>query len=400
MAHSLPKSDPGEAELERLLVDAFLQNGWRVHAKPPGNEESDLIVVKGKTRYAVVLRKASEGRKDRLIPLLAQAVLEAQAAVRGESHQQTVPLAVVVAPRFSESLLPEVRKFADRYAPGVAVGIVDQEGFRAFAGAGLDSLNARRSKPRMLVSAPAPSSHMFSDLNQWMLKVLLAPRIPENMIAAPRREYRNVSQVARAAGVSVMSAFRFVRQLKNECFLDDSDDALKLVRVPELMRRWNAANLRPVQEIPMRFIIRGSESQFHDSLRSYAREREESLRHSRRSFPCNLPRLCLGLFAAADVLKAGFVYGAPLHLYMERLNNDVIERLGLQPAQAGQPPDLYIRAPWTPESIFRAVVEHEGMPVCDILQVWLDVSSHPARGSAQADHIRKRLLAPLFEGSR
>jgi hypothetical protein len=31
------------------------------------------------------------------------------------------------------------------------------------------------------------------------------------------------------------------------------------------------------------------------------------------------------------------------------------------------------------------------------LQVWLDVSSHPARGEAQAEEIRHRVLAPIFE---
>ena len=39
----------------------------------------DLSVVKQKHRYAIEFKTASEGRGDRLIPLLAQAILEAQA---------------------------------------------------------------------------------------------------------------------------------------------------------------------------------------------------------------------------------------------------------------------------------------------------------------------------------
>jgi len=35
--------------------------------------------------------------------------------------------------------------------------------------------------------------------------------------------------------------------------------------------------------------------------------------------------------------------------------------------------------------------------VCDVLQVWLDVSAHPARGSAQAEEIRRRVLALYLE---
>lgn len=397
MPRPLPQPDLAEDEFEQLLADAFRQSGWNIQAKPLSDEGVDLVVAKGKSRYAVAVKKASEGRKDRLIPLLAQAVLHAQAAVRAESQRSIVPLAVVGAPRIPESLVPEIRKFADQYAPGVAIGLVDEEGFRAFIGPGLDSLNVPRARPRLVVSAPGPSSHLFSDLNQWMLKVLLAPRIPREMISAPREEYRNASQLAKAAGVSVMSAFRFVRQLANESFLDDPEEVLKLVRIPELMRRWQAANLRPVHEIAMRFVIRGSENQFRASLRSYASElKESSLRgsHRPRKIP---PRLCLGLFAAADALRVGFVCGVPLYIYLEELNSEAIERLGLQPAEGDKAPDVYIRISWAPESVFRAAVERDGVPVSDILQVWLDVSSHPARGSAQAEQIRNKVLAPLFE---
>jgi len=40
------------------------------------------------------------------------------------------------------------------------------------------------------------------------------------------------------------------------------------------------------------------------------------------------------------------------------------------------------------------------VPVADILQVWLDISSHPSRGKAQAEEIRRRALAPIFEEKR
>ncbi len=49
------------------------------------------------------------------------------------------------------------------------------------------------------------------------------------------------------------------------------------------------------------------------------------------------------------------------------------------------------------KSVFRAAVVRDGVPVADILQVWLDASSHPARGEAQAEEISHRVLAPIFE---
>jgi hypothetical protein len=227
-----------------------------------------------------------------------------------------------------------------------------------------------------------------------MLKVVLAPRLPEKLLAAPRRDYKNASQLAESAGVSIMSAFRFVRRLEEEGFLDDSGGVFRLVRVPELMRRWQAAGLRPVRELPMTFIPGGSDTRVFESLRSYASGSRPA--HS-RSPKRPLPRVCLGLFAAADALGVGFVRGVAPHLYLERPDNEVIRQLGLQSSDNSRPVDVYIRIPGDRESVFRPSVEREGLPVSDILQVWLDVSSHPARGSAQAEEIRRRFLSPLFE---
>ena len=45
----------------------------------------------------------------------------------------------------------------------------------------------------------------------------------------------------------------------------------------------------------------------------------------------------------------------------------------------------------------RAAVLRDDAPGADILQVWLDVSSHPAGGEAQAEEIHRSVLAPIFE---
>ena len=109
------------------------------------------------------------------------------------------------------------------------------------------------------------------------------------------------------------------------------------------------------------------------------------------------PRACLGLFAAAESLGFGFVHGVPPYFYLESLDREVLSRMGLSPEGAEQRPDVYVRIPAFRESVFRAAVVRDGVPVADILQVWLDVSSHPARGEAQAEEIRHRVLAPIFE---
>jgi hypothetical protein len=380
-----------EQEYLALLADLFEQNGWRVKASPRfGHKEADLLVSREDSRYIVELKVASEGRRDRLVPLLALAILQAR-AIAEASPQPAAPLAIIAAPVVSPSIVRSLQEFLAENAPDAAAGIFDREGFRFFVGPGLEGLNAPVPSRVRRQHHPSPeSAHLFSDLNQWMLKVLLAPHLSEELLRAPRGEYRNASQLAEAAQVSMMSAFRFVRQLRQEDFLDSDSQILRLVRREELMHHWQAAHLRPAPELPLRWIVPvKNERQLPAALHAY------SVHPGLKRQPA--PRACLGLFAAAESLGFGFVHGVPPYFYLESLDREVLHRMGLSPERAEHAPDVYVRVPVFRESVFRGAVEREGVPVADILQVWLDVGSHPARGAAQAEQIRRRVLAPILE---
>jgi hypothetical protein len=390
---SNPNSQGARSERDYLdlLAGLFRQHGWRVKKELKlADKEVDLVVARGEYRYIVELKAASEGRSDRLVPLLSQAILQARAYAHA-FPEPAAPLAVVAAPVISSSAANSLVSFLSQFAPDVAVGILDREGFRHFVGPGLEKLNAAPPRRAHRQKLPPPeSAYLFSDLSQWMLKVLLAPLLSEDLLRAPRREYRNASELAAAAEVSVMSAFRFVRQLRQEGFLDRNDEPLRLVRREELLRRWQAAHLRGAPELPLRWIIPvKSQRQLPAALHSYR------VQPNVKNEPA--PRACLGLFAAAESLGFGFVHGVPPYFYLESLDREVLGRMGLSPEGAEQRPDVYVRIPAFRESVFRAAVVRDGVPVADILQVWLDVSSHPARGEAQAEEIRHRVLAPIFE---
>ena len=377
-----PTSDAShrQAKAEQLLGQAFEQAGWRVSRHPTGRQghRPDFVVRRAGASYAVALKVGVEGRRDRLIPLWSQACLQA-ARVAG----QHAPLAVVAAPHIASRVAEQILKFAEEYAPDAAAGVVDFVGLRLFRGPHLEPLNAQGALKRSLEShAPQEQPHLFSDLNQWMLKVLLAPELPVEWLSAPRGRYGNASQLARAANVSVMSAFRFVQQLQRDGYLDESGSHLNLVRRDELFRRWQASALRRVNEAPMRFLLRGSDS----------RPALQRLLDSGRA--------CLALFAAADALGFSFVHGVPAYVYVRRLGPASLSAWkNLVPVAPGERPDVIVRQAPSPESVFRGVVRPRGVASCDILQVWLDVSAHPSRGQEQADLIRKRALNPLIQGS-
>jgi hypothetical protein len=297
--------------------------------------------------------------------------------------QKAAPLAVVAAPKISPRVAEQVIKFAEDYAPDAAAGVIDFDGLRMFRGPHLEEMNAlAKGLPRSVRRSVRDSGHLFSDLNQWMLKVLLAPELPDGLLSAPRGPYRNASQLARAANVSVMSAFRFVQQLEREGYLHESAPCLNLVRREDLFSRWQALSARSVREVPMRFVLPGDvQAQLQKMLGS--------------------GHACLALFAAADALQLGFVHGVPPYVYVQRVQPvDLAAWRSLRACLPGEPPDVIVRQAPAPQSVFRGMVRARGMAVSDVLQIWVDVAAHPSRGSEQADLIRKHALRRIIEGGR
>src|SRR5438034_4324452 len=167
-------SERGRAAEVRLAA-LFEAAGWQVR-RHPNDPGPDLVVRRKGIEYDVEIKSAPEGRSDRLVPLFAQAVLQAAHA----ASQQAAPLAVVAAPRVSRRAAEQVMAFAHRYAPDAAAGVIDFEGFAMFRGPHLDGLNAEGKEfPLSVRQSVRDWGTLFSDLNQWMLKVLLAPELPE-----------------------------------------------------------------------------------------------------------------------------------------------------------------------------------------------------------------------------
>ncbi len=366
------------ADVERQVLDIFREAGWSVEP----NDAGDFVARRPRHTYVIQIKSAAEGRADRLIPLLAQAILEVREAAR-KSRRKATPLAIVVARRLAPRTLDQLSGFARVHAPDVAFGAIDARGLHYFSGPGLESFNVRVEEASSRELSVDPKVDLFSDLNQWLIKVLLAPHLQDPMrLNAPLGDYRNATQLAAGAGVSVMTAFRFLRALATEGFLEEHKTPIRLIRLEELLRRWQAAAVRTVAEINARWIFPG----------------EKLLRLKRTEAQGD--RACIALFAAAEALGLGFVHGAVTHIYVPELGVADLRKLGLIRAQQGQMFDVVLRSPSTRESVFRGAVEIDGLCSCDVFQVWLDVAAHPSRGAEQAELIHRKVLKPMIERTR
>jgi hypothetical protein len=392
-------------ELEDRLLDAFKKAGWRAELQPAGIEgrsRPDMLVRRGPHRYMVQVKVAREPRRPLLQAMFADAVLQARVHAR---ELQASPLAVVAAPRISPLAAQEIRDYAERFAEDVAWGLLDSNGCFELHGPGLDAIRAEPAKneePEPSLSRPPPD--LFSDLGQWMLKVFMADHIGPKYLGAPRGPVRNASHLASLASVSLPSASRLLNQLKPLHFIESDQRGPHLVRIADLMEGWRVSNSEIPHEIGARWLVPPKNGLVQLSLALAA----HSLRHSaipegssddrKGAAPRRRePRACLGLFAASEKLGFRFAHGAPLHLYLEDIAGRVLEQFGLSPAAVGERVDVIVRRPRNPEAVFRACVVRDGVPAADIIQCWLDISNHPARGREHAEQIWRRVLAPRLK---
>ena len=116
-----------DAQLGRIVASLFREEGWKVVEEPREKKVAPDFLVSGRgKKFVVELKRASEGRKDRVIPLLSQAALEASHYSRVISGHP-IPVAIVGANRIPESVAEEAKQFVRKRAPEVAVGALDLE---------------------------------------------------------------------------------------------------------------------------------------------------------------------------------------------------------------------------------------------------------------------------------
>lgn len=375
-----PSRSPAYRAALIAMMELFSRAGWSAENRRDGGGEAgpDLLVHRRKARYAVELKVSSEGRADRLVPLWAQAYLQALRA----TPAGWLPLAVVAAPAVSDRVAEQVLDFARQHAPGAAAGVIDLRGRMHLEGEGLEALSVRPELPALSAHSSTKRANLFSDINQWLLKVLLAPYLSPEFTGAPLGEYRNATELAESGKVSVMSAFRLLETLRAEGHLDERSRRLSVVRRRELLERWRAWSAsRTPHEVPAVFVLPGDRSQ---DLRAVIDPPDVGS--------------CLALFAAADAVGLGFVSGVPPHVYLPKLTATAVSNLpGVALAASNETPHLLLREAPALHAVFRAAVNTDDGLATDVLQTWLDVSPHPARGREQADEIERRVLGPMME---
>lgn len=365
---------------------------WEVLVGASEND-ADLLAKKGNLELAIELQASPDrSRRDALRGRLADAVLVSRAKAAKRSAR---PVAVLFAPAISKRLAAELADYMQRVAPDVSWGLIDEKGRFEFHGEHVAELVPRNMPDWRVSERPARSpANPFSDLGQWLIKVLLANDVPAKWLRAPRGVWRGISNLADAAGLSQPSASRLCAALESAGFLNRRGNHFELVRIDELLQAWLRAEQQPREQCHARLLLPSAapRADLQLALKQHAQPNDghEHAFVPAPSGPKN-KRACLSHFAACDALGLGFVKGAPLHVYAEDLSAAALAELELVRVEHPAEADCIVIRPRFPESVFRACVAVEDVPVADALQCWLDVSFHPVRGAEQATEIAARV---------
>jgi hypothetical protein len=314
-----------------------------------------------------VKRLQGSNRADKLKGAAAMAVLALQRA-----HPDAHPLVVLIVDRLGASAVDQLGEYLHEVAPDIGWGVFDTHG------------GARLSIPRLDlavnvepdIASPAPTKStppLFSDLNTWMLKLLLMRRAPTWAWTATRQECRNARALHLAADVSGATAHRFVKAMGDADFLRRDRRGLQLVRVETLLRMWRSVHQsQPPALIEVRPLFEFNAHALGTTLAG--------------------GRVAIGGQSAAEHFTLAHATHGRRTIWVEADLDAALEALDVVPVEPGRG-ELWIGRPRLVESCFRARVIEGGMAFVDPCELMLESSIDPTRGFEQAEYIAKRILA-------
>ncbi len=396
----------GEADLIRELAQAIVEGGGTVVEVPlkRASHRPDMEFRWRGSRFVVELKAAQVSRIPILQALLSSAMLESQRIARDAGGR---PLPVLGIDVLSDRTLRALDEHMAFVAPDAEWGVIDRRGRRRFHSAELSALNREGHAPPRAPAAAKAGFDLFTDLGQWMAKVLLARRLPPEMLASPRERIRNARHLAQLSAVSEPTAARWVQHMKSEGFIENSSDGLGLVRKRAFFEAWRAALARPCRELGARFLLPSRTVSDHLNF-VVARYSFEHIKSFDPDHPAAYPgslrwrdgvRACLGMFESASAHGLARVSGAPVHLYLESISEPSLKLFELMRSRNAERPEVTLVEPRFPEATFRGAVlsprpDGSKVPVVDVLQSWLELGRHPARGREAAEDIERNVIGP------
>lgn len=328
---------------------------------------------KGKLRVAIksTRRRSTEDIRGQL----ATAVLQMQGYAGSDGH----PLILLHAPRIGSRVVTELENFMQDCAPEYGWGVWDERGACHLRMPQLDVLVDEEGRgTREHGRETTHNKRAFTDLNRWLLKVLLLTDAPKGMwhqAESYRQAMANPAELQRIAHVSQAKAYQFARTFRDLGLLRWDRSKFGIVERQKLYNLWHEEERQlRVERNPVRSIFAvgaGVEEVF-------------------AGVQTDLDYAVGGLEACR---LHGVLHTKPrtpeIHIFQSL--NSVIERLDLERCADHEAEMYLVEMPYQ-ESIQRGALDVGNVRVVDILQAALDAARQAQRGREQAEYIVQEVL--------
>jgi hypothetical protein len=347
--------------------------------------QPDIVLKSGK-RLLLVEAKVAGAYRSMVYPALIGDLILRAKQLSDDVSNVDIMLALLVK-QINEKAVNDLERYAAEYLPSLNWFLIDEHGN------GEACLNGKRYKPfvgRLIVhydeqsSAARSQARLFTPSSQWLLKLLLLPGIDPRYWGGPHDRPKSIVKLAGAAKVAQSLASSFVKRFEEAGYIKRKDGEPIVVRHRDLLEDWfyalklearNGAAMRsmhgePLEKIIEKIPIRYGGQAVQPAIVGY-------------HFACHLHGV-----GRSNVRSA--------MIYARSPSQEVVEDLGLVPDES-ESPSLWLVSRDI-KSVVKGYVIAGGIPVCDILQCYLDVRASRARGQEQADYILENILLPHFEG--
>lgn len=325
---------------------------------------------------AMKVKSLSRGTIEDMKGRLATAILQLQNDL--DPNDSGEPVVILHAPRVGRRAIDQLKGFMRDCAPEFGWGAIDEQGAFHFELPSLElEIDERSRNSRREARETKYNKRAFTDLNRWLLKILILNDAPEKMWKSGegyRRDIRNPNELHEIAGVSQAKAYQFARTFRELGFLKWNREQFRILDRRRLFESWydHERQLR-IEKHPARSVFGPM------VLEELLTRANGEIEYAVGGFAaCKFHGvLCTKLKTPCLHISGGIEYA--------------MERLNLEPVAEHQAEVCLVKLPYT-ESIFRGAVTIEGGQIVDILQAALDSGRSRGRGREQVEYIVDHLL--------
>jgi len=346
----------------------------------------DFLMGRGDKQFAVEL-KVAHGFADWLFHWVARPILVLQALRRLHKWE---PLLALCVDSLESRGVQRFKAQAAFYAPALWWLLADGLGNVVAHLPGGDEEQVQQRKHADIRASgsaryaflPAASSPKlsFGDLGQWLLKVWLLAPTSLKAWGGPRGPIPTLMRLARLAGVAPPLVYRWAAAMQRSEYLT------KWRRIP-LLRNGDGL----LSEWRGRYRITDNKVTPCDPLfRTDASFHPEFLRRL-RGLKKNAPPYAITGHLACREYRLQHSEARSVQLYVKGDPSPLLAALQLVPSENPAAPVVFL-SPRHERCVWSGVAQVDGLIVCDIFQVYLDLYHLPDRGLEQAEFVYEQTL--------